>query len=138
MHTTKLGLLKAALEEGGLAAGTRFLNATVEHRYSGIYQLQSGDLICIALSDKTHKVDAAQLVRAPLNTSLTPFRTEGQSEEQRMFQHCVPITDASGVLLGTLCHFDHVRHELPDEEFEFLRTAAREMAAFILPAPGRT
>ena len=132
MHDKRIELLAQALTTSGLDDATRFLNATVDHRFTAIYALKGGERINVGFSDKTEKVQGRQLQPAALRTSLSPFILEDSGEpERKMYQHCAPVTDAQDKLLGTLCHFDFVRHELPDEEFAFLRLAARAVAAYM-------
>ena len=129
MHDKRMELLAQALATSGLDGAMRFLNATVSHRFTAVYVLQDGDLINVGFSDRSEKVQGRQLLPATLRTSLSPFILDDSAgAERKMYQHCVPVTDAQDHLLGTLCHFDFVPHELPDEEFDFLRLAAGAIA----------
>ncbi len=113
-----------------------FLNATVDLRYTAVYRLRGATLESVGFHDKSQRVSRQQLQPAPLGTSLCPFVVEGGSIQPRadLTQYAVPVVDAGGALLGTLCHFDSVRHELPDEEFAFLQQAARAVAPYLRDA----
>jgi GAF domain-containing protein len=130
MGDRRAPLFTAALERGGLDEAMAFLNATVDLRYTAVYRLRGAVLECVGLHDKGGQVQRAQLEPATLDTSLCPFVIERGMILPRgdVTQYAVPVVGDKGELIGTLCHFDSVRHELPDEEFAFLTSAARAVA----------
>ena len=51
MDNTLLAL-RACMDQDGLAAGLRFLNQRVPHRFTGVYQLRDATLHNVGLFDK--------------------------------------------------------------------------------------
>lgn len=146
--TPRLSALRAAFDEHGLYGGLRHLNEPVEHRYTGVYRLQDAIFKNIALYDKEGQMRPEFLAEVPLEDSFCQFvvrdglfRTENSGEDHRLdghkYQgvlltyHGVPVLDDRGVLYGTLCHFDALRRNISDEDFELLQQAARWVPAYL-------
>jgi GAF domain-containing protein len=132
----------------GPEAALAYLNDAVPHRYSAVYLVEGGMLHNIFLHDKKHEARPEFLAVVPFEVSFCQFvlrdgafRTDDSGTDSRLdghpYQgvmvsyHGVPLTDASGGLIGTLCHFDVVAHGLADEEFELLQRAARILPAYL-------
>ena len=140
MDNTLLAL-RACLDEGGLAAGLRFLNQRVAHRFTGVYRFRGGTLYNVGLFDKLGEVPPEALMAVPLTSSFCQFVLRdgfmliGDSgRDERLNGHPyqgivnsyvgLPLTHSGDDLQGTLCHFDFDPIEVPQAEFEFLRKAA--------------
>ncbi len=130
------------LSEKGPAAALEYLNQGVPHRYSAVYRFDGGLLRNVLLHDKLDEVRPEYLLAVPFEHSFCKFvlrdkafRTEDSRLDQRLdghpYQgvvisyHSVPLTDAVGMLWGTMSHFDMVGFPLPDSEFDLLERAAR-------------
>jgi hypothetical protein len=48
-----------------------------------------------------------------------------------MAYHGVPVSDARGHLVGTLCHFDLVERDLSPENYQLMQQAAGVIREFI-------
>ena len=135
-------VFEQALESGGLQKALGFLNQRVEHRYTAVYRLKSGVLHNAYLEDKMQEMRPEYLEAVPLGTSFCQFvlrdgvfATANSAEDRRLDGHPyqgamvaytgVPLVDASGELIGTICHFDVTERSLVDAEFELLQLAAR-------------
>lgn len=153
MNNDRLDNLRAALLDAGIDGGLKFLNQPIEHRYTALYRLRDSTLTNIGLFDKAGEVTPEYLAEVPLEVSFCqfvlrdgPFLTADSSLDDRlnghpykgvmMAYHGVPVQDEHGKLYGTLCHFDAVRRELPDKEFELLQQAAALFGPFLKRADG--
>jgi GAF domain-containing protein len=145
-----LETVQAHLRHEGLAAGLRFLNARVPHRFTALYRLQDKTLRNVALIDKERGADTVTLQEVPLADSFCQFvlkdglfLTPDSGQDPRLPGHPysgvvgsyvgVPVVSDEPKFFGTLCHFDYDRHEVSDEEFLFLERVARLLPRF-LPA----
>lgn len=140
MDNTLLAL-RACMDQDGLAAGLRFLNQRVPHRFTGFYQLRDATLHNVGLFDKLGEIAPEALLAVPLTSSFCQFvlrdgcmlidhsgqdaRLNGQPY-QGILNSCIglPLTHSGADLQGTLCHFDFEPIEVPQHEHEFLRKAA--------------
>jgi len=147
-HPRDIGTLSSILAAHGAEAGLAYLNESVPHRYSAVYRVDGGMLRNILLHDKQHEARPEFLAVVPFEVSFCQFvlrdgsfRTEDSGSDGRLdghpYQgvmvsyHGVPLTDAAGGLIGTLCHFDVIAHGLADEEFELRQRAARVLPAYL-------
>ena len=147
MHP-RLKRLLDALTSNGLHGGLQHLNHPVDHRYTGVYRLKDSVFRNIALYDKEGEMLPEFLAEVPLEDSFCQFvirdglfKTEHSGNDHRLdghkYQgvlltyHGVPVLDNRGELYGTLCHFDALHTTIPDEEFEFLQSAARLIPRFL-------
>lgn len=159
--SSRLDQFRHALAAGGLHEGLRFLNASVEHRYTCVFRLVSNLFVNVDLYDKECEVMPEFLAEVPLTDSFCQFvirdgvflsshtgqdhRLDGHKYQGVLLSyHGVPVLDSKGDLFGTLCHLDATSRQLPDEEFELLQAAARvipdslarlETAQNLNPAP---
>jgi len=150
--TRDIGIFSATLETRGPEAALAYLNEAVPHRYSAVYRVDGGMLRNIFLYDKQHEARPEFLAVVPFEVSFCQFvlrdgafrtvdsgtdsRLEGHPYQGVMVSyHGVPLTDAAGSLIGTLCHFDVTAHGLADDEFELLQRAAKVLPDY-LPKPG--
>ncbi|MBQ0132717.1 MAG: GAF domain-containing protein [Comamonas sp.] len=133
-------------------AGLDFLNARVEHRFTGVYQLVAGVMHNVYLHDKQGEIIPEFLKAVPLGDSFCQFVlrdglfcTVNSGLDQRLQGHKyqgvigayygVPLLNNAGELYGTLCHFEEPNHALPDAEFAFLQKAALLLPKYLF---GRT
>ena len=145
---------KQVLERQG-PAGLDFLNARVEHRFTGVYQLVDGVMRNVYLHDKQGEIIPEFLKAVPLADSFCQFVlrdgffcTANSALDPRLQGHKyqgvlgayygVPLLDNAGNLFGTLCHFENPNHDLPDEEFAFLQKAARLLPQYLFGRTQRT
>jgi GAF domain-containing protein len=117
--------LRSTLAEEGLAGAVRVINRAVPHRYTGIF-LKAGPLLRnVALHDKLRE-PALLWEPFPLGQSFCslvlgsgePLAVSHAHADRRaavkthpaggrVQAYCgVPLIDAEGAVLGTLCHFD--------------------------------
>lgn len=139
---------RSEVEQGGLAQGLQLLNAPIEHRYTGVYRLESGVLRNVELIDKEGEVKPEFLMAVPLEDSFCQFvlrdgvfRTSDSGQEPMLKGHKyqgvllsytgVPIVSTSGELYGTLCHFDALKRDLSEEDFQTLKDAARILTSYL-------
>lgn len=131
-----------ALSSGGPAAALAFLNEGVPLRYTAIYRFAGPILHNVLLHDKQGRPRPDFLSAVPFTLSFcqfvqrdTCFRTSDSSADRRLGDHplkgvvvsyhSVPLLDAhTGLLWGTLSHFDMKYEPLADEEFALLQAAA--------------
>jgi len=141
--------LQQVLLQRGLPAALQHLNERVAHRYTAIYWLDGRELQNLHLFDRQGEARPEFLRVVPFQDSFCQFvlrdgsfKTEDSGQDLRLdghpYQgvmvsyHGVPLTDDSGQLCGTLCHFDVARHALDDHEFGYLQRAARMLAPFVV------
>lgn len=136
-----LDMLDDVLARKGVHAALGILNARAPHRFTGVYRLEPPMLRNVQLYDRTNpelEIGADALLRETY-CSITafgaaPFSTADTCADNRLLEHpartstlsyCgVPLLDASGSALGTLCHFDLVPQPVPESEIALLQAAA--------------
>ena len=140
--------LKSRLATEGLEAAIAALNASVPHRYTGVYRLHGDALFNVCLYDKQGAVRPEELAVVQLGDSFCQFVLRDGSflvadtaEDARLqghrYQgvvvayHGVPVADNAGGLYGTLCHFDLVGHDLPQGHFELLEAAGKMLFPYV-------
>ena len=142
-----------ALESAGLSRALEVLNGNVPHRYSAVYRLSGALLRNQLLFDKQGEIRPDYLKVVPFDSSFCQFvfregvfNTADSSVDGRLANHPyqgvvisytgVPVIDVqgSGEIIGSLCHFDMVRHTLEDDEFEVLQRASRLITPAMLDA----
>ena len=140
---------EAALRSGGVGGGLRFLNESIDHRYTAVYRLNGSTLRNVGLHDKAGEVKPEYLDEVPLEVSFCQFvmrdgvfATHDSSLDDRldghpykgvmMAYHGVPVLDNQGELFGTLCHFDVAQRDLSDDQFELLKRAAKVLPPYLL------
>lgn len=135
------------LETEGVRAALRFLNSRAPHRFTGVYRPEPPVLRSVLLFDRENPGLLAG-TDAPLRETYcsvvagtgAPFATADSDEDERVSGHPagdtvraysgVPLRDASGATLGTLCHFDVVPRPIPEDELALMQ----ELAPKILEA----
>lgn len=144
-----LAACTSALETSGAAAAIQYLNAGVAHRFTAVYQLDGDTLRNQLLCDKLGEIYPEYLAEVPLNSSFCQFvlregvfQTVSSTTDSRLdgnpYQgvvvsyHGVPLQSATGVLWGTLCHFDMQEWMLSDAEFELLEQTAKLLPAYLV------
>lgn len=130
-------------------AGLDFLNARVNHRFTGVYRLEEGKFHNVYLHDKLGEATPEFLQVVPLQDSFCQFvlrdgffctfntsldaRLDGHKYQGILNTYCgVPLLNNQGELYGTLCHFDEHACPLSDEEFVFLQRAAAVLPRYLL------
>jgi len=148
-----IGTFSAMLASRGPEAALAYLNEAVPHRCSAVYRVDGGMLRNIYLHDKKHEARPEFLAVVPFEVSFCQFvlrdgafqtgdsgadsRLDGHPYQGVMVSyHGVPLTDAAGSLIGTLCHFDVTAHGLADDEFELLQRAARVLPEYLPRSAG--
>ena len=146
---TEVQDLQHVLLQQGLPAALQHLNERVAHRYTAVYWLDGRELQNLHLFDRQGEARPEFLRVVPFQDSFCQFvlrdgsfLTEDTARDSRLdghpYQgvmvsyHGVPLTDDSGQLCGTLCHFDVASHALDDDEFGYLQRAARMVAPFVV------
>jgi GAF domain-containing protein len=139
--TAALEALENVIASEGVHAALRTLNARAPHRFTGVYRLDPPMLRNMQLFDRenpTLHVGADSLLRETYcsitGSGAAPFFTADSRGDDRLQAHparestlsyCgVPLLDASGAALGTLCHFDLLPQPVPESELELLQAAA--------------
>lgn len=149
----RLDDFRTMLESGGLAPALEVLNRNVPHRYSAVYRLTGALLRNQFLFDKQGEITPDFLKVVPFDSSFCQFvfregvfNTADSSLDSRLANHPyqgivisytgVPVIDqlGSGEIVGSLCHFDLIRHTLEDDEFEVLQRASRLITPAMLGA----
>jgi hypothetical protein len=149
----RLSEFRTVLESAGLASALAVLNSNVPHRYSAAYRLTGAMLRNQFLFDKQGKISPDFLMVVPFDSSFCQFvfregvfNTADSSLDSRLANHPyqgvvisytgVPVIDqfGSGEIVGSLCHFDLIRHTLEDDEFEVLQRASRLVTPAMLGA----
>jgi hypothetical protein len=132
------------LATAGCGAALAYLNAGVDHRYTGIYRLRDGVMKNIELADKEGEMRPDFLAEVPLGDSFCQFvlrdgflRMSDSGADARLDGHKyqgvllaytgVPIEDEAGGLWGTLCHFDARTVDISDAAFDLLQQAAKAL-----------
>lgn len=137
--------LQWVIEEEGIQAGLRFLNARGPYRFTGIYRFDEPDLRSVRLFDRQNP-ELEIGADAPLHEtycSITggtaaPFSTADAREDERLRAHParettlayfgVPLRGPTGEAWGTLCHFDLVPQPVPTGELPLMERAASLVA----------
>ncbi len=129
--------LQAALSEGGLPASVAYLNAKVPYRFTGLFLAEGGSLRNVALFDKQDS-NAPLWEPLPVSDSFCsvivesglPLLINHASTDRRLAvrehpaaakfeSYCgVPLIDAEGNVLGSLCHFDVEPREGSEADLE--------------------
>ncbi|RYY91242.1 MAG: hypothetical protein EOO24_31850 [Comamonadaceae bacterium] len=150
---SRLDEFRAVLEQQGLQQALAVLNRDVPHRYSAVYRLTGALLRNHLLFDKQGEISPDFLKVVPFDSSFCQFvfregvfNTDDSSLDNRLADHPyqgvvisytgVPIVDTlgGGEIVGSLCHFDLVRHTLDDDAFEILQRASRLLTPSMLGA----
>jgi GAF domain-containing protein len=148
-----IALFSSLLEGGSPEHALAYLNEAVPHRYTAVYRLDGDELRNVYLHDKQGEVRPEFLAVVPFGDSFCQFvlrdgsfRTSDSAQEPMLdghpYQgvmvsyHGAPLADADGRLLGTLCHFDVVSHELQEPEFELLCRAGLLLPAYLPRSEG--
>ena len=114
--------LRAALRAGGLHAALGFLNARTAFRFTGLYRFDGDILRNVALYDRWSPREArgadapmAQTFCAIVGQLHGPLEVSDGRNDRRfpwmqanaVVSYCgVPVLDADGKPVGSLCHFD--------------------------------
>ena len=140
--------VEKALAQAGLAGALGILNRRVPHRFTAVYRLFGQDLHNIATVDKHPHLAALDLKVVSLKDSFCQFvlrdslfLSRETGSDARLAGHPysgivgsyggVRIEDREGKLVGTLCHFDLDAHDVTDDEYLLLASAAALMPAFL-------
>src|SRR5580698_3110586 len=132
-----VGKFKMTLQADGLRAAMRWLNDRVPYRYTAIFAFDGEMLRNICLIDKDNSTVtncADQPIaesycmyihrsreRFNVEQALLDARVEGHPK-RRSFQcyYGIPLFDAQGKMLGTVCHFDSMPVRVTEEVAEAL------------------
>ncbi|WP_066270611.1 GAF domain-containing protein [Hydrogenophaga palleronii] len=148
----RLEELRTALRHTGIDGGLKVLNDGIAHRYTALYRLHDSMLKNVGLFDKAGEVRAEYLAVVPLESSFCQFvlrdgffASSDTGEDRRldghvyqgklMAYHGVPVRDRHGELFGTLCHFDMLRRDISQENFELMQQAAVAFAPLLEQQP---
>lgn len=144
--------LQLVLSQEGLPGLVAALNADVPYRFTGVFVRDGGSLRNVALFDKT--TDAAPLWEPfPLVDSFCSLVLESSAplvvdhaekdDRSEVRQHravaivqsyCgIPVFDAEGDVIGTLCHFDFAPR-LSQVDLEQLLQAPPLMVPYLSPS----
>lgn len=143
-----LDTLRAELDRGGLLGGLAFLNQRVTHRFTAVYRFHDMAMNVQAMYDKQQQAVPNPFARVPITDSFCEMamdqghlvvhdaardaRLEGNRYRTSLGSYVgLPLERMPGELYGTLCHYDVVGQPIEDEEFEFLRRAARLIPAYL-------
>ena len=131
----------------------KLLNATTEHRFTGVYQVDDEVLRNVALFDRTNP-DLPVGKDAPLLETYcaitaakgAPFCTTDAASDQRVEGHpardatrsyCgVPLRLEDGEPFGTLCHFDAVPRPADEDDIRLLARVAPLFARHLRSSDG--
>jgi GAF domain-containing protein len=151
--TGMAGKFKVTLEAGGLGAAMRWLNERVPYRYTAIFAFEGEMLRNVCLVDKENP-NITKCSDQPITESYCmyvhrtrqPFATEQAALDKRVEGHpkrgsvqCyygIPLFDAQGKMVGTVCHFDSMPVRITEGVAEALDDLAPLIAkaAFSRPA----
>lgn len=147
-HELTPSQLLAILRGRGLDAGMEALNASVAHRYTGIFHIAGPRLYNVHVYDKLGQSRLEGLAVVTLADSFCQFvlrdgelLTENSLHDERLVDspyrgvvvayHGVPIGDNLGGLWGTLCHFDFEERGLSEKQYELLKAAGHMLYPFV-------
>lgn len=116
-------MLRAVVEVDGIGSAVRLANTLSSFRYTGLYRVQGGLLVCRALWDRQMQQltqgDAVPLEQSFCNymvhsgqglsvvDSLTDPRLAGHPRQMEFRSYCgAPLLDRHGHVVGSFCHFD--------------------------------
>jgi len=137
VHDHRFQSFRSSLKAYGVGAGLAQLNHGVPHRFSGIFELDAGNLRCVHLFDKQGVYVATQMERCLMTDGFCGGAMVSQiggasgGFPGATHYHAVPLLSPTEELIGTLCHFDAVSHELGAGEFLTLQRAARLLPSFL-------
>ena len=137
----ELAKLKNQLRLGGVAAALKFLNSHVEYRFTAIYRFQGKMQYAVYIHDRfnqpTERFNTVVMMDGFCQyiTVSEPFGMRDSATDKRISEHNrhsqirsfygVPLGEAAGKPLGSLCHFDFTAGSLPaTQECIFLNRAA--------------
>jgi hypothetical protein len=141
------GKFKKTLAVGGLRAAMQWLNDRVPYRYTAIFAFDGEMLRNICLIDKQN-LDITKCSDQPITESYCmyirrsreSFQVEQAGLDERVEGHpkrrsiqCyygIPLFDADGKILGTVCHFD----SMPVRVTETVAEALDDLAPLIAEA----
>ncbi len=136
----QLAHLTETLRTGDLHAALALLNARTVHRFTGVYRYDGDTLRNVALFDRfapdsKHGGDAPMVatycaIVPSVGDSLEV--TDGRSDsrfpwmqDNPVVYYCgVQIRDHAGAPIGTLCHYDLQRCEMPSSELPLMGVLA--------------
>ena len=139
---------RETLESAGLPAALRFLNTRTRHRFTALYRFDAPWLRNVCMVDRENPgllVTADCAIRESYCSYIfdaeREFDVEDASEDGRVAGHpkrdvllayCgVPVFDAGGACVGTLCHFDPRPRLVPAAERPLLERAAAMLAGHV-------
>lgn len=141
-----LDIASRILEEEGVHAVLGFLNARVEHRFTGLYRFDPPTLRNVLIYDRENP-DLRIGPDAPMERTYCsivgateePFHTPDSHDDERVREHParesvraytgVLLEDDEGEPFGTLCHFDHVPCEPATDDLALLQSLAPSLRA---------
>jgi GAF domain-containing protein len=145
------GRCATLLAADGPVAVLSYLNARTRFRFTGLYRAEPPLLRNLHLFDRENprlNVSGADVPLEETNCAITcagarPFHTSDARTEARLVAHAacesvlsyggVPIRLESGVVCGTLCHFDVRPRLLGRGELEVLETVAPLLVPLFAP-----
>ena len=143
----ELTQLQEILHDRGLPEALKFLNQRVPYRATAVYKFEQGHMRLVHAVDKLDDLTVSALSLVPLGDSFCQFAmrdgqlvTSDTAADKRVDGHRyqgvlasyvgLPLMK-SGMLFGTLCHYDFVTHSIEDEEFTFLQSATQELPKYL-------
>lgn len=153
MESAGLQILRDLLDQQGVNAGLAYLNSRVPYRFTAIYTLHGEAMRNTHFFDRVGGFELGELREVPLTDSFCQFvlrdglfvtndsggdaRLDGHPYQGVVVSYVgLPLTDASGELVGTFCHLDLVSHPVDDAEFAFLQQVAQLLPSFLPPPAG--
>ena len=155
-HEAVFNVFRSTLKARGVRDALAYLVGLTDYRFIGIWRFQDGMANAAVHFDKLNpsEVEAQEVpdnatyccfVRDSKGAFMTAEamldpRTEGHPARGMVASYCgVPIMDAEGVLLGTLCHYDLEPRDPAQIDLELMLAAASTLALgnFVPPYPAR-
>lgn len=142
-------IVRDMLSSPDLTEVLRFLNQRARFRFTGVYRTDPPHLRNICLFDRENPSLLLGGAVTPLDATYcgtvfstdAPFYVEDALTDSRLTVHSaresvvsyagVPVRNAAGLVVGTLCHFDTRPRMLPDDEIKVLEGVARSISMWL-------
>ena len=143
-------LVRDMLSSSDLTEVLRFLNQRARFRFTGVYRTDPPLLRNVCLFDRENPElllggDSTPLERTYcgiVSSTRSPFYVEDAISDARLTTHAaresvvsyagVPVRNAAGQVVGTLCHFDVRPRMLPEHEINVLEGVARAISMWLV------
>jgi GAF domain-containing protein len=141
-------ILHDTLRREGLPGALRFLNGRTRHRFTALYRFDPPWLRNVCTVDRENP-ELRLVADCRIRESYCSFvfeqgkqlvvedaqsdaRVAGHPKREALLAYCgVPVLDADGACVGTLCHFDPRPRLTPPSEVALLERAARLVASWV-------